>query len=366
MKILYDHQNFSTSKYGGITKYFCELIQNLPSEYEYKLSVILSDNQFLKENYKFFKKKNIPLPDREFKGKAFIKRKIYYLNNQYSRRCILSNHFDLFHPTYYDNYFFDILKKPYIITVHDLIAFKFKNNYFWKDTLRLGMEKAIKNATRIISISQNTKKDLVDILNINPEKIDVVYHGYNKPDIKITLNNYGRYILFVGRRTSYKNFTTFVNAISGILQKDSELKLICVGTPFSKEEMSELSKLKILEQTIALTVNENSLNNLYSNALLFVYPSLYEGFGMPILEAFANNCPVCLSNTSCLPEIAGNAGVYFDPYSAGSILEAVKKVLDDTDFKDKMIIAGRERLADFSWKKTAEKTAISYQKTLHA
>ena len=97
------------------------------------------------------------------------------------------------------------------------------------------------------------------------------------------------------------------------MNKERDLKLICVGLPFNKDELANLKSSKILDQTRVLAVNEETLNNLYSNALVFVYPSLYEGFGMPILEAFANNCPVCLSNTSCFPEIAGDAGVYFDP-----------------------------------------------------
>lgn len=364
MKILYDHQVFSIQKYGGATKYFCELIQNLPAGYESNLSILLSDNQYLKENYEFFKKKNIPLPDKPFKGKDFLKKKIYYLNKQYSRRSILANNYDLFHPTYYDDYFFEILKKPYIITVHDLIAFKFENKNLKNETIRLQMEKVIKNANRIISISQNTKTDTIDMFNIDPEKIDVIYHGYKRQHVKNPLNRYGRYILFVGRRNGYKNFKTFLNAVSSLLRKENDLKVICVGEPFNKKEIAELTRLKVFEQTTSLTVDEDSLNSLYSNAQLFVYPSLYEGFGMPILEAFANNCPVCLSNTSCFPEISGNAGVYFDPNDQESILEAVQKILYDTDYKNQIINAGKERLTDFSWEKTAQETVDSYKKAL--
>lgn len=364
MKILYDHQIFSLQKYGGISKYFCELIKNIPPEHKFNLSLILSDNQYLKEDYEFFKKKNIPLPDKEFRGKGFLKRKIYYLNKQYSRRSISSNNYDLFHPTFYDNYFFDSLKRPYIITIHDLIAFKFKDTFFRKETIRPQMEKAIKNANRIISISQNTKKDIVDIFNINPEKIDVIYHGYNKQCIKTKLNNYGSYILFVGTRNGYKNFKTFARAVSCLLNKENGLKLICVGEPFSNEEIAELRRLKILKQTTALTVDEKTLNNLYSNALVFVYPSLYEGFGMPILEAYANNCPVCLSNTSCFPEIAQNAGIFFDPDDHESILSAIEKVIYDNDCSKEIVIAGQNRLTSFSWEKAAKETISSYNKAI--
>jgi glycosyltransferase involved in cell wall biosynthesis len=209
--------------------------------------------------------------------------------------------------------------------VHDLIAFK--DDFYTDIPLRNEMKRTIENATRIISISENTKKDLTDILNIDPQKIDVIYHGYNKPKSEYEKNNLGKYILFVGRRSGYKNFSTFASAISLLFKKEKDLKLVCVGEPFNSKEASMLKRLNILEKTTVLAANEEKLNNLYSNALVFVYPTLYEGFGMPILEAFANKCPICVSNTSCLPEIAGDAAVYFDPYSEASILKAMEKII---------------------------------------
>jgi len=364
MRILYDHQMFSIQKYGGVTKYFCELMKSFPFEHEYTLSLLLSDNQYLKENNKIFKKKNFPLPNSNFKGKRFFKKSIYNLNQIYSSHFISSNEFDVFHPTFYDNYFFSVLKKPYVITVHDLIAFRYKDTYLKEDPYRHLMKRVIKNATRIISVSQNTKQDIIDTFNINEENIDVVYHGFAKPKMIERTLDYGKYILFVGRRSGYKNFKRFVNSISNLLNKEGDIKLVCVGEPFNRDENSELIKLKIFKQAIALTVDEDSLNNLYANALLFVYPSFYEGFGMPILEAFANNCPVCLSNTSCFPEIAGNAGIYFDPNDQESISTAVNKVIYTKIFRNQMINRGIERLSEFSWSKTAKKTLLSYQKAV--
>ena len=364
MRILYDHQIFSMQKYGGVSKYFCEIMRNIAPEDEYNLALIVSDNQYLKEDYPYFKKKIIPFPEKPFKGKSLLKRKIYFLNKQYSKQAVSSNKYDLLHPTFYDDYFLDNLKKPYTITVHDLTMFKFKDIFYWKEANLPKMEKIIKSATRVISISQNTKKDLVEMLNINPDRIDVIHHGYNKPTGSNTINRFGKYILFVGSRERYKNFITFIRAISSLLNKESGLRLVCVGLRFNTDELTELRKLNIMEYTSILTVDEKMLNNLYSHAQVFVYPSLYEGFGMPILEAFANNCPLCLSNTSCFPEIAGEAGTYFDPYNSESILEAVTKVLYDNDLKNQMIKAGNERLAHFSWKKAALETAASYKKTL--
>ena len=350
-------------KYGGITKYFCELMKNLVPENQFELSVLISDNQHLRDDKEFFRKQHIFLGNGEFHGKRFLKRKLNYINRLYSKQRIAQNNFDVFHPTYFDPYFLKELQKPYIVTVHDLIEFKFKE--LFKGNSRMSqMEEIIKKAGRIISISENTKKDLIEILNVKPEKIDVIYHGFNKTPTLKKPNLYGRYILFVGIRNGRKNFNTFATAISKIIHKESDLKLICVGSSFNEEESELLRDLNISKKSIALGVDENTLNELYSNALVFVYPTLYEGFGMPILEAFANNCPVCLSNTSSLPEVAGDAGVYFDPKDQDSIANAVERVIYDFDFRKKIIAAGDKRLNNFSWRKCTLQTLNSYKSLL--
>lgn len=363
MKILYDHQIFSDQNYGGISKYFIELIKNLPSEHQFNLSLLFSENYYLKENYSLFKKTNI-LPDRDFKGKYTLSRINYSLNQIYSRYLISKGDFVMFHPTFYDDYFFKVLKKPYIITVHDLIAFKYNYSSIKSDRIRSQMERVIRNANRIIAISENTRKDLVDILKINAEKIDVIYHGYNEiipPPKKV---NSGKYLLFVGRRGYYKNFKKLAEAASILFQREKDLFLMCVGSPFSKEEMEFLTRLEIEKRTFAMNTDSNTLNHLYSNALVFVFPSLYEGFGMPILEAFANNCPVCLSDSSSFPEVAGDAAVYFNPENSESILAAVEKVIYDPVFAEELVNTGKLRLKNFSWSKASQETLNSYRLTL--
>lgn len=354
---------FSLQKYGGITKYFCELMKNMPPGYDYKLALLFSNNQHLKDDYKFFRKLHIPIPQQESRVRGRLKSQSYKLNNIYSKRIIRSGNFDLLHPTYFDPYFMDVVKKPYIITVHDLIAFKYEN-VFKKELQMARMTQIINNSRRIIVISENTKRDLVEILKINSEKIDVIYHGFNRFNLKNSSNSYGRYILYVGTRAGYKNFSRLAKAFSGILPKDNDLKLICVGPPFSQKELEYLKELKITENIMAMGVNETKLNQLYSHALAFVYPTQYEGFGMPILESFANNCPVCLSNTSSLPEIASDAAVYFDPDSVDSISNAIKKIVYDQAFSKKLVEKGNERLNIFSWKKCAQQTVQSYEKAL--
>ncbi len=124
-----------------------------------------------------------------------------------------------------------------------------------------------------------------------------------------------------------------------------------------------MKKMKISERVIQVSANEKELTSFYANALVFVFPSLYEGFGMPILEAFANNCPICISNTSCFPEIAQNAALYFDPYDEETIYESIEIGVYNVQIRQNLKLAGKNRLTDFSWEKTAKET-IELYKTL--
>lgn len=354
---------FSLQKYGGITKYFCKLIKNLPTGDTYFLSLLFSNNQHLKDDFSFFKKIYLPISTKPTRIGGRLRRTNYDLNGWYSQKIMRSTDYDILHPTFFNPYFINFNKKPYIITVHDLIVYKYKE--LCKDkTIRDNMAECIKNARRIISISQKTKDDLIEILNIHPDKIDVVHHGFNKP-LKTTRENpHGRYILYVAARLGYKNFITLARAFRQLLAYDQDLKLICAGHPFTDQEINELTKMQIIKNTIAMGVDEKNLNQLYAHALAFVYPSKYEGFGMPVLEAFANECPVCLSNSGSLPEVAGDAGIYFNPDDPDSLLEAIKKTIYDPVFSKKMVQAGNERLNNFSWGKCAEQTTQSYEKAL--
>ena len=140
--------------------------------------------------------------------------------------------------------------------------------------------------------------------------------------------------------------------------------MVCTGKPFSDSELQQISNYNIASNIIQIATKDKDLNELYSRALLFVYPSYYEGFGIPILEAYACNCPVALSNTTCFPEIAGDAGAFFNPYSINSIADTIINVISDKSKRTKLIKAGQERLKLYSWEKAARETENVYLKTL--
>jgi glycosyltransferase involved in cell wall biosynthesis len=223
----------------------------------------------------------------------------------------------------------------------------------------------VEEADKIIAISENTKKDLTEFFGVDSSKIDVIYLGSSmsvKSNFNIKLNLPEKYILFVGSRGGYKNFNRFIRSMHKILKKDKKFFVICAGGGnFNKNELKILSELDINKQVLQYNVDDNTLSYFYKNALAFVFPSLYEGFGIPILESFACGCPLICSNVSSLPEIAGNAAYYFDPYSEESIMNAISQVLNDSSLRFELIKKGYEQLKKFSWKKTAEKTKKIYE-----
>lgn len=170
--------------------------------------------------------------------------------------------------------------------------------------------------------------------------------------------------MFVGTRDPHKNFGFMLKSIAEKLKK-REIKLICTGSSFTETEKELIDELGVQGNVLnSGFVSEDELSGLYANAICLVYPSLYEGFGFPILEGFLNKCPICISNTSCFPEIAGDAACYFDPKNPDSLSESVSKVLDDPVYRHKLIEKGSKRLDLFSWDESTKLTFEVYKRAL--
>lgn len=367
MKILYDHQIFTAQKYGGISRYFYELVRefNNSQEVQSEIPLLVSNNHYISDkkfvNYIDF------LPNKQFRGKQRI---FNLLNKPYSILKLKQQNFDVFHPTYYDPYFLKYLgDKPFVLTVHDMIHEKFSEMFSFADMTSQYKRLLVEKASKIIAISQNTKKDLIELFGTDESKIEVVYLGnsmFPKPNSTLSFEIPKKYLLFVGLRDLYKNFERFIKSVTCILNHDKELFVVCVGGgKFTSAEMHLLSDLGIAKQVVQYSLDDESLAYFYKNALAFVFASLYEGFGIPVLESFACGCPLLCGNVSSLPEIAGDGACYFDPYSEESIKNAVLKVLEDVAFRENLIQKGHERLKQFSWQQTAEQIKMIYENVLN-
>ncbi len=270
-------------------------------------------------------------------------------------------------------------RKPckFIDTIHDLTFKKFPR-LFTKDTFTYvnnWVELAVKSADKIIAVSDNTKKDLIDLFNAPEEKIEVIYEGVEEiyrplklesslRGIKDKYNLPEKFILFVGTIEPRKNLKKLIEAFGEFKKSGpAEHKLVIAGGRGWQYEdiFKAVGKLGLSKEIIFPDyIPERDLPLIYNAADLFVYPSLYEGFGLPVLEAMACGVAVITSNVSSLPEVAGDAAVLVDPDDTRAIAEAMENVLQDNDLKRKMIENGLKRAAMFSWQEMAKKTLEVY------
>lgn len=354
LKIFMDHQIFTMQDYGGISRVFVELYWrfNKRNSVECKLPMLLSDNVYLDgiRDTKSIWKRN----------SSFVKRLVYYaLNHTYTIYKLLMGDYDVFLPSYYDPYFLPFLrKKPFVLVLHDMTHELYPNTSSAKDKTIAWKKKLVYKADKIIAISENTKKDIIKFYGIEESKIEVIYWAttLKPPQKKVNLDLPKKYIMFVGNRGKYKNFNRFFNACAPLLKDDLELNIVCAGSSaFSKEEKKRFEEEGLGGRVLHVRFKDDEeLACIYSSAICLVYPSLYEGFGSPILEAFSCGCPIVLSNRSSLPEIGGDAVVMFNPEDEKSILNSVMEVVYDKKLRESMIKKGKERVKMFTYDRTID------------
>ncbi|MCJ7552722.1 MAG: glycosyltransferase family 4 protein [Ignavibacteriaceae bacterium] len=367
MKVLYDHQCFSMQEYGGISRYFYHLIKEFKKDDEMfvDLSLRYSNNHYINSD-ESTRARNF-LGTKNFKGKKIL---LEQVNRQESIKTIKRNDFDIFHPTYYNSYFLKHLgNKPFILSVFDMTHEIFPHIAHRMDKTIEYKKLLVKNAKRIIAISQNTKNDLINLLKADPEKIEVIRLASSinremalKPsDLKLP----ERYILYVGSRNYYKNFNNVLMAFKELVKNYDSLFLICGGGGmFNDAEIELFRKNDLSGKILHRHADDVSLATLYSNAILFAFPSLYEGFGIPVLEAMNCNCPMVLSNSSSLPEVGGDAAIYFDPNDSKDISNQMSKIIYDAILRKDLMAKGEAWRKKFSWQKTAIETKKLYEQSL--
>jgi len=356
-KILIDHQIFCYQKVGGISRYFVNIVKFISNKDNTNsvvyLSIKYSSNQYLKA-IEFIDVREFFLTRKKFLGSALI---LEIINRFFTILKLIKGDYDVFFPTYYNNYFFPFLKKKCVITVHDMTHelypdyFKSKRDF----TLR-HKKKAIMKADLLIAISENTKNDLIRIYNVSPKKIVVIHHGIEQNyEIKIVHNIPEKYFLFVGERQGYKNFELVLKSFHKINNKG--LYLLCTGKYFTSSELILIKELNLENNVKVSFYEDEELNYLYENAKALIYPSIYEGFGFPLIEAMRAKCLVISSNQSCMPEIGGDSVIYFNPFNINDCVDSIQKVLNmDLNTKNLLIKKGFINLKRFDLKDSLNKT----------
>lgn len=363
VRVFFDHQKFSTQRYGGISRYFANIIDEIgrTNDFEFLLGVLYSNNHYIEKGgrgiYSTIAKR---LLQSEY-GTRTSK-----LNEFYCKHLLKQNHFDIFHPTYYDTYFFDKLKKPMVTTIHDMTHERLPE-YFWaKNALTHNKRLNIERADKIIAISETTKKDILQLTDVKEEKIEVIYHGIDlhSPLVYKEIDQLpSQYILFVGDRSGYKNFYVFIDAFEHICSRFPDLHLIlCGGGDLGIADVEILTRKNLLNKVRHVHVSDEELNFLYSNAVVFVYPSLYEGFGLPILEAYKAQCPLLLSDIECFKEIAGDAAIYFRKHDKGDLIEKITFFIENSGVREDLVARGNERIKLYPIEVSNRKTLELYRK----
>jgi len=274
----------------------------------------------------------------------------------------------IYHSTYYDSKNLRYAKRigfSTVVSVFDFISEKFPDP---KPRFRQIVNEKIKSielADRVICISSNTRKDLQEHCHIDLGKVSVVPlaspFGLNTSDFK-PLRNRKNFVLYVGKRGGYKNFQTLLKAFSLTSYFRDQTQLIAFGGgEFTANELLEISSLGISSSVLNVQGTDSDLCMLYATAQIFVYPSFYEGFGLPLLEAMSFGCPVLASNTSSMPEVCDTAALYFNPDSPIELGELLESTLSNQSLLNNLSKLGSARSIKFSWEKTASLTMNVYK-----
>lgn len=373
MKILYDHSVFQFQRYGGISRYFYELITRLSAKEDVDINLFqgFHINEYgltnYKQNFESFwgYKWKYKIPPAKYISHIFnLPNKIWFENIYMN-----SANFDIYHPTYYMKGLKQNMKIPMVITVYDMIHEIYPDQFRDSGAVIEAKKRAISLADTVIAISENTKKDLIKIYDVPEKKIKVVYlaNSLQSPSPQITdelkkkLELKHPYILYVGDRKKYKNFKILFDSYMSDFSDDFDL--VCFGgEPFKYDELNRINR-KIKKSLIQLNGSDESLASLYKNAFCFVYPSFYEGFGIPPLEAMSMGCPVIASNASSIPEVVGDAAILFDPNSIDELIGAIK-LLYNKPKRNELIKLGFEQEKKFNWDKMANETLDIYKSIL--
>lgn len=294
----------------------------------------------------------------------------FLLNNKPKLEKLVGD-FDL---AYFPNLNFFATKKPYIMTVHDLSFVRYPDFFSAKQRLWHALvrpERTLTRATHVIAVSEHTKHDIIETYRLAPEKISVVspgvsekYFAVSTEDKKRVAKKYHlpeRFLLYLGTLEPRKNVSAIISALEQL--GASGLKLVIAGGRgwldsdiFAKaKKSSQWSEILFLDY-----VEEEDKPGLYASAAAFVYPSFYEGFGMPPLEAMAAGCPIIASHSSSLGEVVGDAGLLIDPYKVDELAEAMRAIANDDALRVELIKRGRERARKFSWIESARKLEVMF------
>jgi glycosyltransferase involved in cell wall biosynthesis len=353
-----DSQTFLFQRRGGISNYFVHLAQEFSDPclgVKLRLPFWISNNDHLREA----RIKNFWQPPGA--GRHHL---AALLANTLLPRSGTSG--ELLHATHYHPLGLkNIRGRRLVVTIYDMIPELFPE-IFPKGSPHYAKADYVRRADAVICISKSTRDDLISLWDIDPSRTFVIHLGASVNNCALVHGASKKiadeYLLFVGDRGLYKNFAALVEAFSMLRRQHPSVHLLCVGGgQITPPEACRFQELGIAHSVHWTEASDTQLRQLYRNARAFVFPSLYEGFGLPLLEAMADHCPIVASRGSSFPEVCDEAAEYFDPRNAEEIAAAIDRVLSDPSRRRELMRLGDLRCRTFTWRRTAEKTADVYR-----
>jgi glycosyltransferase involved in cell wall biosynthesis len=365
MKIAFDHQIFGWQEYGGISRYAYELASELSKLHEQNVAIFspLYVNRYLAHVPENLRLQGVKVPAFKYSGRIYRA-----INSLLVGPAIQRFQPDIIHETYFAKSGVSSRAAKVVLTVYDMIHERFPEYFSFASPTRREKALAVTRADHIICISEHTRRDLIEILDVPPDKTSVVHLGFSlttAPQAEIKNGTVFRpFILYVGSRAGHKNFSELLRAYADSLFLKNEFDMVCFGGGgFTVKENELINKLRISAAKIhQVSGNDELLGYYYRSARAFVYPSLYEGFGIPPLEAMSFGCPIACSNTSSIPEVVGGAAELFDPTDHESMKIAIESVVGNEELRKDLIDRGRIRVQSFSWERCARETLDVYRR----
>jgi glycosyltransferase involved in cell wall biosynthesis len=362
LHIDYDHQIFAMQKFGGISRYVFELARRVAHADGFSASIIapLHVNAYLCDGGAHVR--GIRVPQMARSGSA-----IKALSAELSSvRYLFAARPDIVHETYYSARRIAPRGCPTVVTVHDMIHEKFPQYFHADDQTSARKRKAIARADHVICVSHSTRRDLLALCDVAPEKTSVVHHGVGiavANTLSASVTGSRPYILYVGERGGYKNFTALLTAYASSTELRRSVALFAFGGGGFQPHEKELIRRLSLDDTAVRQVSggDDVLASLYRHAVMLVYPSLYEGFGIPLLEAMSLDCPVVCGDKSSIPEVVGDAALVCDSSDIDALRTSMDIVARSADTREGLISRGRSRIQLFAWERCAAETMEVYK-----
>lgn len=364
MRVTFDDQIFTAQKIGGASRYFTELIERYRHDPSLGVEPVTPFRYVITEHLVRSDPRRFRTPPRLRMARRG--RVVRTLNAARSGSRL--RRADVLHHTYYLPNYLRLPATKRVCTVYDMIP-ELLPELYPNGSPHYAKEQFVRTCDAVLCISQTTKDDMLRLYGPLDKPVEVTHLAVADEYYRAEPSNTGAlpYVAYIGRREQYKNFDVVLRAFAELASAHPKMRLLCAGGgPLRESETQRIAELDLTDRVERRTLPDDELPSFYASATAMVFPSRYEGFGLPIVEAFAARCPVVVADTPCSIEISGGAAAVFSPDDEHRLAEILDRLAGDPDERARWAALGSARANDFSWARTASRTADVYRRIRQA